>query len=43
MIFGQDPPASVDDPSLKQPCYKKCDYLIARLLTFVYMPIYIFI
>ncbi|WJX84299.1 Beta-carotene isomerase d27, chloroplastic [Trifolium repens] len=24
MIFGQDPPASMDDPSLNQPCYKKC-------------------
>ncbi|RDX89727.1 Beta-carotene isomerase D27, chloroplastic, partial [Mucuna pruriens] len=22
MIFGQDPPASTDDPALKQPCYK---------------------
>ncbi|KAE8730663.1 Beta-carotene isomerase D27 [Hibiscus syriacus] len=24
MIFGQDPPASNDDPALKQPCYKLC-------------------
>ncbi|XP_027353345.1 beta-carotene isomerase D27, chloroplastic-like [Abrus precatorius] len=24
MIFGQDPPASTDDPALKQPCYKLC-------------------
>ncbi|XP_004493731.1 beta-carotene isomerase D27, chloroplastic [Cicer arietinum] len=24
MIFGQDPPASTDDPSLKTPCYKQC-------------------
>ncbi|GLT42411.1 hypothetical protein SLA2020_164120 [Shorea laevis] len=24
MIFGQDPPASIDDPALKQPCYKSC-------------------
>lgn len=24
MIFGQDSPASIDDPSLKQPCYKQC-------------------
>jgi hypothetical protein len=29
MIFGQDPPASMDDPSLNQPCYKKCEYFIA--------------
>ncbi|XWS36355.1 hypothetical protein CRYUN_Cryun20dG0078100 [Craigia yunnanensis] len=25
MIFGQDPPASNDDPALKQPCYKLCN------------------
>ncbi|XP_028758424.1 beta-carotene isomerase D27, chloroplastic-like [Neltuma alba] len=24
MIFGEDPPASTDDPALKQPCYKLC-------------------
>ncbi|KAE8665425.1 Beta-carotene isomerase D27 [Hibiscus syriacus] len=24
MIFGQEPPASIDDPTLKQPCYKLC-------------------
>ncbi|OMO78365.1 hypothetical protein CCACVL1_14440 [Corchorus capsularis] len=24
MIFGQEPPASNDDPALKQPCYKSC-------------------
>ncbi|XP_062148989.1 beta-carotene isomerase D27, chloroplastic [Alnus glutinosa] len=24
MIFGQDPPASSDDPAFKQPCYKLC-------------------
>ncbi|KAK7260781.1 hypothetical protein RIF29_27079 [Crotalaria pallida] len=24
MIFGQEPPASTDDPALKQPCYKLC-------------------
>ncbi|XP_041009002.1 beta-carotene isomerase D27, chloroplastic-like [Juglans microcarpa x Juglans regia] len=24
MIFGQDPPASTEDPALKQPCYKQC-------------------
>ncbi|XP_020225065.1 beta-carotene isomerase D27, chloroplastic isoform X3 [Cajanus cajan] len=24
MIFGQDPPAQIDDPALKQPCYKLC-------------------
>ncbi|KAI4301182.1 hypothetical protein L6164_034487 [Bauhinia variegata] len=24
MIFGQDPPASTDDPALKQPCYALC-------------------
>ncbi|KAF5482311.1 hypothetical protein F2P56_002892 [Juglans regia] len=24
MIFGQDSPASTDDPALKQPCYKQC-------------------
>ncbi|XVE73036.1 hypothetical protein DITRI_Ditri11bG0085800 [Diplodiscus trichospermus] len=24
MIFGQNPPASNDDPALKQPCYKLC-------------------
>ncbi|XP_058737991.1 beta-carotene isomerase D27, chloroplastic-like [Vicia villosa] len=24
MIFGQDPPSSMDDPSLNQPCYKQC-------------------
>ncbi|XVE77838.1 hypothetical protein DITRI_Ditri13aG0095200 [Diplodiscus trichospermus] len=24
MIFGQDPPASNDDPALKQPCYRSC-------------------
>ncbi|ERM93960.1 hypothetical protein AMTR_s00264p00017830, partial [Amborella trichopoda] len=22
MIFGQQPPAAMDDPALKQPCYK---------------------
>ena len=25
MIFGQDPPASIDDPALKQPCYRLCN------------------
>ncbi|KAJ1385531.1 hypothetical protein SESBI_41596 [Sesbania bispinosa] len=25
MIFGEDPPASSDDPALKQPCYKLCE------------------
>jgi hypothetical protein len=25
MIFGQDPPASSDDPAFKQPCYKLCN------------------
>ncbi|GAV79013.1 DUF4033 domain-containing protein [Cephalotus follicularis] len=25
MIFGQDPPASTDDPAFKQPCYKLCN------------------
>lgn len=34
MIFGQDPPSSTDDPSLNQPCYKQCDYFIAKLFTF---------
>ncbi|XP_030490957.2 beta-carotene isomerase D27, chloroplastic [Cannabis sativa] len=24
MIFGQDPPALMDDPAFKQPCYKLC-------------------
>ncbi|GMN48879.1 hypothetical protein TIFTF001_018057 [Ficus carica] len=24
MIFGQDPPALLDDPAFKQPCYKLC-------------------
>ncbi|KAL2320997.1 hypothetical protein Fmac_029966 [Flemingia macrophylla] len=24
MIFGQDPPEPIDDPALKQPCYKQC-------------------
>ncbi|KAG4913191.1 hypothetical protein JHK82_053776 [Glycine max] len=24
MIFGQEPPASIDDTALKQPCYKLC-------------------
>lgn len=24
MIFGQEPPASTDDPAFKQPCYKLC-------------------
>ncbi|KGN61698.1 beta-carotene isomerase D27, chloroplastic [Cucumis sativus] len=24
MIFGKEPPASIDDPALKQPCYKLC-------------------
>ncbi|KAJ7972729.1 beta-carotene isomerase D27, chloroplastic-like [Quillaja saponaria] len=24
MIFGQDPPASADDPAFKQPCYRLC-------------------
>ncbi|CAK9323494.1 unnamed protein product [Citrullus colocynthis] len=24
MIFGKDPPAPIDDPALKQPCYKLC-------------------
>ncbi|KAJ4727393.1 beta-carotene isomerase D27, chloroplastic-like [Melia azedarach] len=24
MIFGQEPPASYDDPAFKQPCYKLC-------------------
>ncbi|XP_020981393.2 beta-carotene isomerase D27, chloroplastic-like [Arachis duranensis] len=24
MIFGQDPPLLIDDPALKQPCYKLC-------------------
>jgi hypothetical protein len=43
MIFGQDPPASMDDPSLNQPCYKKCEYFIAKLLTFTYMPNFILV
>ncbi|CAL0320558.1 unnamed protein product [Lupinus luteus] len=30
MIFGQDPPASNDDPTLKQPCYKLCFFKPAR-------------
>ena len=45
MIFGQDPPASTDDPALKQPCYNLCTKIffffkilctnfIARLFTF---------
>nr|KYP48632.1 hypothetical protein KK1_029694 [Cajanus cajan] len=24
MIFGQDPPESIDDPALRQPCFKLC-------------------
>jgi hypothetical protein len=36
MIFGQDPPASMDDPSLNQPCYKKCEYFIA-IFTYIYL------
>lgn len=36
MIFGQEPPASTDDPALKQPCYKLCNHFNARLITFFY-------
>ncbi|XP_029129234.1 beta-carotene isomerase D27, chloroplastic isoform X2 [Cajanus cajan] len=36
MIFGQDPPAQIDDPALKQPCYKLCNYFIARLIAFIH-------
>ena len=36
MIFGQEPPASIDDTALKQPCYKLCNYFYARLITFIY-------
>ncbi|CAL5432887.1 unnamed protein product [Camellia sinensis] len=27
MIFGQDPPATTEDPAFKQPCYKLCEDL----------------
>ncbi|KAK7245420.1 hypothetical protein RIF29_40266 [Crotalaria pallida] len=35
MIFGQDPPALTDDPALKQPCFKLCNYFIARFLKLI--------
>ncbi|CAL0310365.1 unnamed protein product [Lupinus luteus] len=37
MIFGLDPPELSDDPALKQPCYKLCNYFIARLLKLINM------
>lgn len=27
MVFGQEPPAPIHDPALKQPCYTLCNYL----------------
>lgn len=39
MIFGKEPPASIDDPALKQPCYKLCIYLnTSLLLSFFIIP-----
>lgn len=37
MIFGQDPPASNDDPALKQPCYKLCNNLFKLLFQYLYL------
>ncbi|XP_022967513.1 beta-carotene isomerase D27, chloroplastic-like isoform X1 [Cucurbita maxima] len=36
MIFGKDPPAAVDDPALKQPCYKLCINLTRVFFFFSY-------
>lgn len=42
MIFGKEPPASIDDPALKQPCYKLCIYLNTSLLPFLIITFYLF-
>lgn len=32
MIFGEDAPASIDDPALNQPCYKLCNNFQTHLV-----------